>query len=66
MRTRNQIRLRKLTVQRLMGLALVLMAIVMVLLARSGATLEDCDATAAVILAPLGAWLFSSPRVLIY
>lgn len=66
MKTRNQIRQRKLIEQRLMGLALILVAFVMALVARNGATFQDCDATASVILAPIGFWLFFTKSVVIY
>ena len=65
-KTRNQILRRKLIVQRLMGLALLLFSLVIVLIAVRGVSFEDCDATAAILLAPLGFWMFFTKNIVIY
>lgn len=52
--------------QRLMGLALVAISVLIVLLASSGTTPEDQDATAAVLIAPLGLYMIFTKNYVLY
>lgn len=47
----------KMTKQRLMGLALVVISVFMLLLASTGETMEDRDATAVLLTLPLGIYM---------
>lgn len=66
-RTRNQIRRKKLFIQKLYGLALIAMSILLIYIACSqGTTVEDKDATAVLLTAPLGLYLLFTKTVAIY
>ena len=56
----------KMRKQRLMGVALVVISWLVVLLACSGETPEDQDATAALLVGPLGLYMVYSDDYLLY
>lgn len=56
----------KMTKQRLMGLALVVISVLMLLLASTGETLEDRDATAVLLTLPLGVYMMVTKQYLLY
>lgn len=56
----------KRTEQKLMGLALLAICGVVLWLCSTGTTLEDQDATAVVLLAPLGLWMLFTKEIVIY
>ena len=66
--TRNERRIyrRKLTEQRLTGLALLILCVGMVWMCATGETTTDRDATAALLLAPLGLWILLTKKIVIY
>lgn len=65
-RTRNQIRRKKLFVQKLYGLALITMSIMLIYMASHGTSVDDRDATAVLLTAPLGLYLLFTKTVAIY
>ena len=65
-RTRNQMYRRKLTIQKLYGLALIAMSAIMLYIASQGVTVEDRDATAVLLTAPLGLYLLFTRKIAIY
>lgn len=65
-KTRNQIRRRKLHVQKFFGVVMVAICIVIVMMAFTAKVDADRDITAAVLLAPIGAYLLLTKRVVIY
>ena len=56
----------KMTKQRLMGLTLVVISVLMLLLASTGETLEDRDATAGLLTLPLGVYMMVTKQYLLY
>jgi len=56
----------KMTKQRLMGLTLVVISVLMLLLASTGETLEDRDATAVLLTLPLGVYMMVTKQYLLY
>ena len=56
----------KMRKQRLMGVSLIAIAWFVLLLAYGGATPEDQDATAALLIGPLGLYLLYSDTYLLY
>lgn len=66
--TRNQRRYyrKKIIEQRLMGLVVLACCAVALWLCSTGTTVQDRDATAVVLLAPLGLWLLFTKQVVIY
>ena len=52
--------------QRLMGIALILLSIAVFWLSLSGVTPEDRDATAGVLILPLGIYLLMSKHVVVW
>lgn len=52
--------------QKLMGIGLLLICAVVLWLCSKGATPVDQDATAVVILAPLGLWMLFAKDIVIY
>ncbi len=63
--TRNQRRRKMLIEQKLMGLALIAISILIFILASTGKTFEDRDCTAIFITMPLGLLLLFSKKILI-
>ena len=68
--TRNQRRYyrKKMIEQRLMGLGALACCALVLWICSTGvtATVEDRDATAVILLAPVGLWLLFSKQILIY
>lgn len=56
----------KMIKQRLMGLALVVISVLMLLLASTGETLEDRDVTAVLITLPLGVFMMVTKQYVLY
>lgn len=56
----------KMRKQRLMGLALIAIAALVVALASTGETVEDRDATAAVMIGPLGLYMMFTKEYVLY
>lgn len=56
----------KRTEQRLMGIGLLLICAFVLWLCSTGTTPEDRDATAVVLLAPLGLWMLFTKDIVIY
>lgn len=56
----------KMTKQRLMGLALVVISVLMLRLASTGETLEDRDATAVLLTLPLGVYMMVTKQYILY
>lgn len=56
----------KRTEQKLMGLALLIICGFVLWLCSTGTTPEDQDATAVVLLAPLGLWMLFTKEIVIY
>jgi len=52
--------------QKLMGLALLVICAFVLWLCSTGTTPEDQDATAVVLLAPLGLWMLFTKDIVIY
>ena len=52
--------------QRLMGIGLLLICVLVLWLCFTGTTPEDQDATAVVLLAPLGLWMLFTKDIVIY
>ena len=65
MNERERARRRTLLLQKLIGLGLLLMSGAVLLLCSHGATMEDRDGTAALLLAPLGLYLLLTRRIVI-
>lgn len=66
--TRNERRRyrRKLREQRLIGLAVLVCCAAMFWLCSTGRTLGDRDATAVLLLVPLGLWMLVTKEIIIY
>jgi len=64
-KTRNQLRRKKFIQQKLMGLALLVMTALIIWIASTGATIEERDATAALLTAPLGIYLLFTKEIAI-
>lgn len=58
--------LRKILEQRIMGLVLLACCGLMLWLCSTGQTPEEQDATAVVMLAPLGLWMLFTKQIVIY
>lgn len=56
----------KMTKQRLTGLALVVISVLMLLLASNGETLEERDATAVLLTLPLGVYMMVTKQYVLY
>ena len=56
----------KMTKQRLMGLALVVTSVLLLFLASTGETLEERDATAVLIILPLGMDMMVTKNYVLY
>lgn len=56
----------KRTEQKLMGLAMLIICVIVLWLCSTGTMPEDQDATAVVMLAPLALWLIFSKEIVIY
>ncbi len=52
--------------QKLMGVGLLLICAVVLWLCSTGTTPDDQDATAVVLLAPLGLWMLFTKEIVIY
>lgn len=52
--------------QKLMGIGLLLICLFILWLCSTGTTPEDQDATAVVLLAPLGLWMLFTKNIVIY
>lgn len=52
--------------QKLMGIGLLLICLIVLWLCSTGTTPEDQDATAVVLLAPLGLWMLFTKEIVIY
>ena len=65
-RARNQFRRKKLFVQKLLGLALIAVSVLLIYIASKGATIEEKDATAVLLTAPFGLYLLFTKKVLTY
>lgn len=52
--------------QKLMGIGLLLICLFILWLCSTGTTPEDQDATAVVLLAPLGLWMLFTKDIVIY
>ena len=52
--------------QKLMGIGLLLICLFVLWMCSTGATPEDRDATALVLLAPLGLWMLFTKDIVIY
>lgn len=61
-RTRSQVMLQ----QRLMGLLLVVLSIVMLIVCAHGTTIEDRDGTGAFMVLPMGLYLIFTKKICIY
>lgn len=57
---------KKLIMQKIMGLVLLLICGVFIMMASTGANSADKDVTPILILGPLGLYLFFTKRVIIY
>lgn len=66
--TRNQWRLyqKKMIEQKLMGLGMLACCVLALWLCSAGVTPEDRDATAVVLLAPLGLYMIFAKKIIIY
>lgn len=62
--TRNQ-RKRKLKQQRLMGVVMIIISAIIFILACTGTTTENRDATAALITLPMGIWFICTKEIII-
>ena len=56
----------KMRKQRLIGTALVLLSWLLLILAAGGGTTEDRDATAVLVLLPLGLYMIFAERYILY
>lgn len=56
----------KMTKQRLMGLALVVTSVLLLFMASTGETLEERDATAVLIILPLGMYMMVTKNYVLY
>ncbi len=56
----------KMRKQRLIGTALVLLSWLLLILAAGGGTTEDRDATAVLLLLPLGLYMIFTKRYILY
>ena len=56
----------KMTKQRLMGLALGVTSVLLLFLASTGETLEERDATAVLIILPLGMYMMVTKNYVLY
>ena len=56
----------KMTKQRLMGLALVAVSVLLLLLASTGETPEERDATAVLLTLPLGVYMMTTKNYILY
>ena len=56
----------KMTKQRLMGIALVVTSVLLLFLASTGETLEERDATAVLIILPLGMYMMVTKNYVLY
>ena len=56
----------KMTKPRLMGLALVVTSVLLLFLASTGETLEERDATAVLIILPLGMYMMVTKNYVLY
>lgn len=65
-RARSKTRLQVLLEQRLMGLALVLISVLLIVICSNGATVEEQDATAVLFTLPLGLYLIFTKNICIY
>ena len=65
-RTRNQIRRRKMAIQKLCGLVLIAVSIILVCVAVQGNATEGNDVTAVLLTAPLGLYLLFTRAIAIY
>lgn len=68
---RSKVRKRRLVIskrveQKLLGFMILLVCAFMLWLCSTGTTLEDQDATAVVLLAPLGLWMLFTKKIVIY
>ena len=61
----NQVRRQAMRNQKLIGLVFLILAAVVFVLAATGSTPLERDATAAILFAPLGAWLMVSRHQII-
>lgn len=61
-RTRSQVMLQ----QRLMGLLLVVLSVVMLIVCAHGTTIEDRDGTGAFMVLPMGLYLIFTKKICIY
>ena len=52
--------------QKLMGIGLLLICLIVLWLCSTGAIPEDQDATTIVLLAPLGLWMLFTKEIVIY
>lgn len=65
-KTRRQLYRRKLIIQKLYGLGFIAISVMILLLASTGISFEDRDATAVLFTAPLGIYLLFTRKIAIY
>lgn len=65
-KTRNQMYRRKLAIQKLYGLALIAISAILLYIASHGVTVESRDATAVLLILPLGLYLLFTRKIAIY
>ena len=64
--THSQGHTRKMVLQKLYGLAMIAMCIMIVFIAYSGETVEGRDVTSVILFAPMGFYLLATKNVVIY
>lgn len=64
--SKNSIYRRKLLQQKLYGLAMIAISILILCVAASGKTVEDRDATAVLLTDPMGLYLLFTKNIVIY
>jgi len=65
-KTQNQGFKRKMILQKLYGLAMIAMCIMIVFIAYNGDTVEGRDVTSVILFAPMGFYLLSTKNIVIY
>jgi len=65
-KTCNQICRKKLFIQKLYGLALIAMSVLLIWIASNGTTVEERNATAVLLTAPMGLYLLFTKKAAIY
>ncbi len=65
-RTYNQGHTRKMVLQKLYGLAMIAMCIMIMSIAYSGEVVEGRDVTSVILFAPMGFYLLATKNIVIY